>query len=464
MNDDAEQQPLAVATSYPESLLAQAFVTALTHEEAGTRQRAEVRGQRWREVLAAMTAGRVTVGSRTPVTGIPAWVTPKVMRGGFSTGAVSAGGPLQAHETDAARSFGVPAERRALFAYCLTEPGLAWLWALLDSGGYEIGVPEEAALLTVAWLVRHGASGAAADLVAELEPLAGRLRFLPRPADAPASAAGAAVHRRTVSDAVGTLVRRRPNAAVEAQREALAVWQPFGDELLVHWLRTARAGQALEVAPDADWLARCEALLGRYRVLAAQHTLCSKHRKPKENLGILRGALEEVVAGRPLEVRRLGLLRHAVRSMVRRRGLPGSDAHGALRRGQADQAARPSHYALSQLILGRLAVLPQDGGITDVTALLDDRTALDAVIPAIPCATCPRCRCSARNRAAAAHHTRPSAAAPVTAFVRVRRVYGEVDVRVRPGRAEHVVRGPRSARCVVGRGGTRAAGAAAVRR
>ncbi|NED13933.1 hypothetical protein [Streptomyces sp. SID9124] len=370
MNDNAEQQPLTVSPSYPESLLAQAFVTALTHEDAGTRQRAEVRGQRWRQVLAAMASGQVTVGSRTPVTGFPAWVTPEVMRGGFSTGAVSAGGPLQPHETDAARSFGVPAERRALFAYCLTEPGLTWLWALLDSGGYEIGVPEEAALLTVAWLVRHGESGAAVDLVAELEPFANRLRFLPRPAGAPVSGAGAAVHRRTVSDAVDTLGRRRPNAAVEAQREALAVWQPFGDELLVHWLHNAGDGQVLEVAPDADWLARGQALLGRYRALAAQHTRCTKHRKPKENLGILRGALEEVVAGRPLGARRLGLLRHAVRSMVRRRGLPGSDAHTALRRGQADQAALPSHYALARLMLGRLAALPQDGGITDVTALL----------------------------------------------------------------------------------------------
>jgi len=374
MNDNAEQQPRAVATSYPESLLAQAFVTALTHEDAGTRHGAEVRGQRWREVLAAMAAGRVTVGSRTPVTGFPAWVTPEVMRGGFSTGTVSAGGPLRAHETEAARSFGVPTERRALFAHCLTEPGLARMWALLDSGGYEIDVPEEAALLTVAWLVRHGENGAAADLVAELAPFADRLRFLPRPADAPAPDAGTAVHRRTVSDAVGTLARRRPHRAVEAQREALAVWQPFGDELLVHWLRTAREGQVLEVAPDAGWLARGEVLLGRYRALAAQHTLCTKHRKPKENLGILRGALEEVVAGRPLEARRLGLLRHAVRSMVRRRGLPGSDAHTTLRRGQAEQAARPSHYALAQLMLGRLAVLPPDTGIADVTAFLSPVT------------------------------------------------------------------------------------------
>ncbi|MFH8477081.1 hypothetical protein [Streptomyces sp. NPDC018000] len=317
-----------------------------------------------------MAAGRLSVGSRTPVNGLPPWVTLDVVRGGFATGTAGAGGPLQAHETEAAQSFGVPAERRALFGYCLTEPGLAWLWARLDSGRYEIGVPEEAALLTMAWLVRHGEADAALDLVAELEPFTDRLRFLPRPADGPAPDVTAAVHQHTVSEAIATLRRRRPNSAVETQREALTVWQPFGDELLVHWLRTARDGQVLELAPDADWLAHGEVLLGRYRLLAAEHTRCTKHRNPKENLGILHGALEEIVAGRPLEMRRLGLLRHAVESMVRRRGLPGSAAHMALRRRQAEQAALPSHHALAQLMLRRLAVLPQETGNTDVAPFL----------------------------------------------------------------------------------------------
>ncbi|MFI6013498.1 hypothetical protein ACIBAG_32645 [Streptomyces sp. NPDC051243] len=379
MNDNAEQQPLTAAPSYAAAQLAKAFATALTHEDADTRRRAEVRGQRWRAVLAGMAAGRLTVGSRTPVAGLPAWVTPEVMRGGFATGAAGAGGPLQPYETEIARSFRVPAERRALFAHCLTEGGLAWLWARLDSGRYEIAVPEEAALLTMAWLVRHGETDAALDLAAELEPFADRLRFLPRPADGPApqagaADAGAAVHRLTVSDAVDTLVRRRPDAAVETQREALAVWQPFGDELLVHWLETAREGRVLELTPDADWSARGAALLDRYRALAAEHTRCTKHRNPKENLGILRAALEETVAGRPLDARRRGLLRHAVESMVRRRGLPGSAPHTALRRSQAAQAALPSHHALAQVVLRRLAVLPQETGVADVGPVVADVT------------------------------------------------------------------------------------------
>ncbi len=374
MDDNAEQQHLIANPGYAAAELARAFTTALTHEDPDTRRRARERGQRWRAVLAGMAAGRLTVGSRTPVAGLPAWVTPEVVRGGFATGTSSAGGPLQPYEIEAAESFGVPAERRALFAHCLTESGLAWLWDLLDSGRYELAVPEEAALLTVAWLVRHGETPAALGLLAELEPFADRLRFLPRPADSPVHTSGVgaatAVHRNTVGDAVYTLALRRPHARVETQREALTVWQPFGDELLAHWLETAVDGRVFERAPDAAWRERGAALLSRYRLLAAEHTRCTKHRNPKENLGILRGALEETVAGRPLDARRLGLLRHAVASMVRRRGLPGSAPHTALRRRQAEQAALPSHHALAQVVLRRLAGLPQETGIPDVAPLL----------------------------------------------------------------------------------------------
>ncbi|WP_405864357.1 hypothetical protein OG407_38225 [Streptomyces sp. NBC_01515] len=373
MNDDADQQHLTANPGYAQGQLAKAFTTALTHEDADTRRRAESRVTRWRAVLAGMAGGLLSIGSRTPVAGLPAWITPEVVHGGFATGTPGAGGPLQPYETRLAERFGVPADRRALFAHCLTDTGLAWLWGQLNSGRYEVTVPEEGALLTMAWLVRHGESAAALDLVAELEPFADQLRFLPRPSTGrPAPDVTDALYRRSVSDTVDRLVRRRPNAAVETQREALAVWQPFGDELLVHWLETAGAEDArvLELAPDADWLERGAALLSRYRLLAEEHTRCGKHRNPKENLGILRGALEETVAGRELDARRLGLLRHAVTSMVRRRGLPGSAPHTELRRVQRSQAALPSHYALAQVVVGRLAVLPQESGIADLAPVL----------------------------------------------------------------------------------------------
>lgn len=404
MDDDAEQQHSTgsgTSTAYPQGQLARALLTSYTHGDAETRRRAASRAGRWRSVLAGMAEGRLAIGSRTPVAGLPAWVTPEVVRGGFATSAASAEGPLQPYERELAVRAGVPAERAALFAHCLTDAGLERLYGLLDSGRYEITVPEEGALLTVAWLARAGDIERAVELVDVLEPFAGRLRFTPRPGTQP-TADAPAVHRRTVGDAGASLARRRPNPAVEAQTEALTVWQPFGDELLSHWLETAGDGRVPEtvgdgrtpeafgdgrvtaLGPDDAWRERGAALLLRYRDLAAAHPRCTKHRDPKENLGILRGALEETVAGRPLDARRLGLLRHAVDSMVRRRGLPGSGRHTELRTRQAAQAAAPSYHALAQVVLRRLSGLPQDVGVADVAPLVADVSAREAAESGLP--------------------------------------------------------------------------------
>ncbi|MCX5213598.1 hypothetical protein OG689_30750 [Kitasatospora sp. NBC_00240] len=372
MDTNAEKQRTAVDTrirqGYPAARLARALATAVTHEDADTRARAERRVGHWREVLGAMASGAVTVGSRTPVAGLPAWVTPQVVHGGFATGAASAGGPLLPYELAAAARAGVPADRRALFGHFLTDQGLAELTDLLDRGCYEVAVPEEAALLTVAWLVRAGDRLGALDLLDTLEPFAGQLRFTPRPAGAPAADA-TLTHRRTVGQVREAVAARRPHPAVEAMNEALAVWNPFADELLAHWLETASSGRVLARLPDDAWHGRGAALLTRYRELAAVHTRCRKHRRPKENQAVLCTALEEVVAGRTPDARAFGLLQHAVDSMVAKRGLPGSAPHTALRDRQASVAARPTHHALAQLVARRLSELPQDTGTPDIDTL-----------------------------------------------------------------------------------------------
>ncbi|MFJ5788356.1 hypothetical protein [Streptomyces hydrogenans] len=390
MNTHADQQPpmstpFTASPDHVRGMLARAFTTALTHADPATRQRAEERARGWRDVLAGMASGTLRIGSRTPVAGLPAWVTPEVLHGGFATGAARAGGPLQPYEAEAARRAGVPADRAALFAYHLTEPGLAALWALLDSGRYEVTLPEEAALLTVAWLVRAGETDAAVELVGVLGPFAEKLRFLPRPAERAAPEPGA-VHRSTVAQARAALAGRRPHRAVEAQREALRVWRPFADELLAHWLEftgpTGEAGRGAE--PDAGWLAHGRTLLDRYERLAAAHPLTGRHRDPRGNEGILRGALAELVAGRRLDGRRAGLVRVAVTGMVRKRGLPGSERHAALRGVQAAQAALPAHHALARLVGDRLAGLPQESGLADVAPYVTPVTAAEGVRTGLP--------------------------------------------------------------------------------
>ncbi|GAA3348013.1 hypothetical protein GCM10020358_64870 [Amorphoplanes nipponensis] len=58
-------------------------------------------------------------------------------------------------------------------------------------------------------------------------------------------------------------------------------------------------------------------------MLAATHTRCGKHRRPGENLAVLRLAAEEATRDGELTPRRRGMLRHVVEAMLARRAGPG---------------------------------------------------------------------------------------------------------------------------------------------
>ncbi|WP_327025728.1 hypothetical protein [Micromonospora sp. NBC_01739] len=151
---------IRVGVSFPLGQLARALTTAGTHEDPAARQRAEQRVRRWQQVVDGMAAGTLDIGSRTPMRGLPVWVTPEVLHGGFATGTPAAGGALRPDEADRARRWGLPAARRVLFWSWLTDAGLAELGELLDSGRYRVEYAEEAALPVVAWLLRAGAAAA----------------------------------------------------------------------------------------------------------------------------------------------------------------------------------------------------------------------------------------------------------------------------------------------------------------
>lgn len=376
------EESVRVGPGYPLDQLARAFVTALTHDDEQTRRGAETRFEKWEAVLRGMASGKLRIGSREPVTGLPAWVTPEVVRGGFATGEPAAGGPLTAAETAQAAEAGLPASREALFAWFLTEPGLRALSDALSTSNYRVGLPEEAALLVAAWLGRAGDEAAALALVSELAPFADRLRFMPTPSPDPLGDI-ALVSRETVGDVAEALRRRRENDRVETMREALEVWAPYADELLMLFLETVEDGR-VSTHFNPEWLQRAKESLDRYRGLAVLHTRCSKHRRPKENLAILRTAAEALVEGRDLTDRKRGLLQHAVDSMVARRGAPGSDRHAALRALQARDAAQPSHKRLADLTASRLSYLPQDRGTSEIDLLVREVTPKEAPARKLP--------------------------------------------------------------------------------
>ncbi|MFN8194717.1 MAG: hypothetical protein U0R80_10610 [Nocardioidaceae bacterium] len=361
--------------------LGQAFLTATTHEDPAVRRRADRRVRTWAQAIEAMADGRVEVGSRVPVRGFPSWVTLEVLRGGFATGGASAEVPLQADEIAVARRVGLAPARRLIFGYFLTDAGLQELYGLLDSGGYRIEIPEDAALLTVAWLVRSGDREAALDVLDAVSPFTDRFRLAPKVAAAPTSPPEF-VYRITAGEAAEALRGRRPNPRVEAQREALAVWNPFGDRVLSLWLEKSGADLGT-VNSDPVWRAKASALVDEYDRLATIHTRCSKHRRPKENLAILLRGLRTVNAGEALDARDSGLVRHAVTCSVAKRGVPGTAEHSAVRDRQSVVAGAPAHAQLAGLAAGRLSAIDPAEGIEHPETLIVEVTPEEATASGI---------------------------------------------------------------------------------
>ncbi|MGB3126246.1 MAG: hypothetical protein WBB95_20745, partial [Pseudomonas sp.] len=159
--------------------------TLIAHDQTSgplARFNARRRISHWQQVIAHILQGTAEYGSRTPVAEIPAWVTLEVITGGFATGNLLAGGELTGYERELAAS--IPGirqgfERLDINAWHLTDDGLEALQQRLVSCDYRVDVPEEAALLTVAWLSGQRRTEEARALINVIVPFFDRLRFFP---------------------------------------------------------------------------------------------------------------------------------------------------------------------------------------------------------------------------------------------------------------------------------------------
>jgi hypothetical protein len=150
---------MAASPSYAMDQLHRAFDSLAAAQDATSLARAETKIARWRSVIAGMAEGSLSAGSRTPVSGTPAWVTLEVAHGGFATGRLLAEAPLDAQEQQLLA--GLPEDvpgltgRERLNSWFLGDAGQRDLLQVLAEGRYRVEVPEEAALLVVAWLLEH---------------------------------------------------------------------------------------------------------------------------------------------------------------------------------------------------------------------------------------------------------------------------------------------------------------------
>ena len=370
-------------SGYPTGQLAKAFVTAVTHEDPGARDRAEERlrggGGALGHGLGAAHVGLPHAGGRLARLGDAGgrarrvrhrqggrgWAAPRV-RGGAGRGGRGGGGARPALRVAPRR--GRP--RRA--------------GGLLDSGGYR-GSSSPSRRRSSRWrgCCGPGIGPRPSTLLDAVGPFAGELAFAPVP-DPAAGRDWSVVWREPAGEAAAALRQRGENERVEAMREALAVWNPLADELLELWLETRDGSGAVAAVFPPGWRERAGELLARYERLAAEHTRCGKHRRPRENLAVMLAAAREAVMSAAPAPRTRGLLRSVVAAMLARRGRPGSPGHAALRAVQARVAAVPGHHRLARVVVARIAALDPDAGIPDVDAACAPVTAGEAAAHGLP--------------------------------------------------------------------------------
>lgn len=377
-----------IGSSYVEGQLAQSLRAAQVHSSPMLRERAEARARSLFSVLQNLVSGALHVGQRQPYVDTPTWVTPEVVRGGFASGQCAAGGDWRVHETALANRIGVkPAvARTALNGYYLTRQGLAELAGWLESGNYRVDIPEEGALPIIRWLLADGQYATAATLIEAIEPFFDRLRFYPRPAEAPladpAVGIGTPVLARSARSLAEGLGMKKPSKDVEAMREHYEVWAPLTDSLVALVLDTVvgepprlegegpapaiRGGVPFTVLPH-NFEERRNALLADITAARVQHRRCQRVHRDNEVLGLLTASLTALPGldadGRARMVARV---RHRLAGFVTARGVPGTDTHRALR---ISQVAGPSHARIAQVLAERLIALAEPGeGLTPEAA------------------------------------------------------------------------------------------------
>jgi hypothetical protein len=381
---------------YALAQLERAIETAVAHEDAEVRERALARVAKWRDVVGAMSSTGLRIGSRTP-TSAPAWATLEVLHGGFASGNLSAGGPLSRDEEELASRIGAPSsDRRELNCYFLSDAGRAELAEMLSQGLFDIAVPEEGALLTVAALLARGDAYRAAELLEVIAPYLDRLRFYPRKS-LRARESVSTVHCATVGQVRKQLLRLDTPSEVSRMNASLAVWIPLTDRCVDLWIETVEGemphlrddvvlgGWPCRVWPDG-WTERARGLIADDAAAQRSHGIVQRAKDAKSNYSILRTSIACALEDpQRLTGREIGRIRRAIAAHVSKHGAPGSAFRRALRAEQASVAARPTRGDSARVLASRLASFPGDGGVASLEFLaipVSDSESKDARVPA----------------------------------------------------------------------------------
>jgi len=382
---------VSIGTTYSENQLQRALDAVARGEPAQARVR------RWRAIVDGLFSGKLAVGSRNPVERYPEWVTLEVATGGFATGAALAAGPLLPHEITLLAELGLrdaECPRLALNRYFLSDLGLVRLFQAVASRHFVIEVAEEAVLPTVAWLVVHGHTDVARELVDAIVPLAHELRFYPR-LDAADSPREGLVHLESAGQVVERLRSIPVNPRVLAQHDTIAIWTPLYDAAVGLVLETVDGQLPIATKDEAgawlrgeqgqfvvqggwpfmqlppDWPMRVQALVDAVKDARSQRDSPKRFARAGEPFVVLIDALTRAMdTSQPLSARERGRVRLIVARYVATRGTPDSDTALAKRTRQRAHATATTHQQIAMAVAQRLALHAPRSGIDDLDAVL----------------------------------------------------------------------------------------------
>lgn len=365
-NDDTTPGKGGVNPGYAVSQLAKALLTSEQTADAELAERAAHRVTHWQNILSNILGGAARYGTRIPLPDTPAWATLEVAAGGFATGRLLAGGPLEVYEKDLIERLSIPEDNDArlrLNAYFLTDQGMAELLSWLDSSCYSIRYPEEGALLAVAWMCKAGHAEDARQILSAISPFFPTLRFYPVPDFRP-HRFDAGVFVQDVAATRERLRRMSPHAAILAQRHSVQAWAPLHDRLLALFAETMAADDWPCQACPPGWAERAAKLLAEFDDLASRSQVLSKYRKAGSHHVQLREYLRNcIVSFAALSPIDLGRIRHIYRCSVAKRGHPQSMQNAEVRRRQRAEVAAPLHSEIAHVVEQRLRPLDQEDGL-----------------------------------------------------------------------------------------------------
>lgn len=400
MEKNQHAEPLRVNPAYAHWQIAKALTTIEEHPDATTRDLARQKVAKWVNVLQGMFDGSIATGSRTPISGVPAWATLEVVTGGFVTGALLAAGPILDHEQRLLAELSLPSngsEREVLNRFYLTDGGISRLQNALASRCYEVDVPEEGALLVVAWFLAHDQAEVARSLLDEIGRFLSELRFYPRTVDQPPRF-GSQVFVQDVAATLNALQKISPNLRILAQQEAIEVWTPLYDETVSLFLETLDGEPPKLMAPDAatanvdavglgwpcqiypeGWEVRARQLLDDYDLKRRTYRLCGKPEQKSENFFQLRQFLSRCIHDRDsLNCQDVIRIRQLLARYISRRGMPKSAECRATRMRQSQQSRGPTFHEVAQVVSARLANYQPDCGIENLEPVLRSVTTEEA--------------------------------------------------------------------------------------